>query len=194
MVPGARVFFVVFSIALAALLAPRPAAALRCDDRVVTTGDHAFEVRARCGEPYWVEDFSRMLVAGEDSALERRVEQRLEAWYYNFGPNQLMRRLVFQDNRLVREETLSYGYRALGRDCDFGALMRGTSTGEVVARCGLPQDRDSRYAELVVRDRAGLAQRRLVRLDEWLYPAGQRDPYLLRFNDGVLETIERIDR
>ena len=37
-----------------------------------------------------------------------------EAWYYNFGPRQLLRRLVFRDGFLVREETLGYGVDEIG--------------------------------------------------------------------------------
>ena len=171
-----------------------PAHALRCNDRIVTTNDHAFEVRQKCGAPYWVEPFDEILVLGENSPLEQRVQRKVEAWYYNFGPNALMRRLLFRDNRLVKEETIGYGYTELGTECELGALVPGLSTGEVVARCGQPVDRDVRYQERILRNHVGMAQRRILRMDEWLYPAGSRDPYLLRFYDGKLDAVERIDR
>ena len=170
------------------------AQALRCNGRVITTNDHAFEVREKCGVPYWVEPFDEILVFGENGPIEQRVQRRVEAWYYNFGPNALMRRLLFRENRLVKEETIGYGYTRLGTECDLQALVPGLTTGEIVARCGQPSDRDVRYQEQIIRNGIGQAQRRLMRMDEWLYPAGSRDPYLLRFYDGRLDVVERIDR
>ena len=84
---------------LAALLAAAPAQGLRCDGRLVGTGDHAVQVERRCGEPYWIERYSECLVVGENQALERRIERQLDAWYYHFGPDRLLHRLLFIDGR-----------------------------------------------------------------------------------------------
>jgi len=168
------------------------ALALRCKGRIVSTNDHRFEVEERCGEPYWVERYSEYQVIGEFAPLQRTIEHRIEAWYYNFGPNTLMRRLVFLDNRLRREDTLGYGHVTLGKDCDLDALVPGLSTGEVVARCGTPAADDTRYVEQVVRDGAGNARERIIRQDEWMYRQGSRAPRLMTFQDGRLETIERL--
>ena len=176
------------------LFAAADAAALRCNGRVVSEGDHRFEVEERCGEPYWVESYSEYIVVGEFAPVQQTVERRIEAMYYNFGPNQLMRRLVFVNNRLQREQTLGYGYRTLGQDCDLDALVPGLSTGEVVARCGLPAADDQRYLERVIRDRAGNARERVIRQDEWMYRKSQRAPRLLTFVDGQLETVERLKK
>lgn len=180
------------ALALVLALGFGDAEALRCNGRVVSEGDHRFEVEERCGEPYWVERYSEYIVVGEFAPVQQTVERRIEAMYYNFGPNQLMRRLVFVDNRLQREQTLGYGYRALGRDCDLDALVPGLSTGEVVARCGLPAADDQRYFERVIRDGAGNARERVIRQDEWMYRKPQRAPRLLTFVDGHLETVERL--
>src|SRR5690606_4665015 len=112
--------------------------ALRCGNRVVTTGDHTFQVRERCGEPYWTNATSELLVSGLDGPLERRVERHVEEWFYNFGPNRLVHRLVFADDRLVRIETAGYGVRRVGNDCSDTALRAGVTSGEVVLRCGEP--------------------------------------------------------
>lgn len=168
------------------------AAALRCNGRIVSTGDHRFEVEERCGEPFWVESYSEYVILGEFAPVRRTIEHKVEAWYYNFGPNQLLRRLVFTNNRLLREDTLGYGYTRLGHDCDLDALVPGVSTGEVVARCGAPAADDTRYLEQRVRDGAGNARDRIVRRDEWMYRPGSRAPRLLTFHDGRLESIERL--
>ena len=41
---------------------------------------------------------------------ETYVEIPVEIWIYNLGPRRLMRRLRFEDGRLVDIETLDYGY------------------------------------------------------------------------------------
>lgn len=187
-------FFVRSLILLALASAATPAHALRCAGRLVDQGDHAVQVARRCGEPYWVEAYTEWLVLGEDSALEQQIERPVEAWYYNFGPERLMRRLIFRDDRLVREDTLGYGFRGDGA-CKLDTLMRGMSTGEVIARCGEPETNTLRYRQVVARDGVGNARRRLVRHEEWTYDPGRgRDLRLLIFDDGTLDAIERLDR
>jgi hypothetical protein len=182
-------------IALAALLLfAAPAHALRCKGRVIDDGDHAFQVRERCGEPYWVETWSDFVIAGEDGPVEQRVEVRTEAWYYNFGSDKLLRRLVFRDDRLVREDSLGYGYARLGTHCELDTLPANATTGEVVARCGMPTDNTRRYGDVTERDAWGNAVRRAVRIEEWIYARDSRRPHLLRFVDGSLRGVERLDR
>jgi hypothetical protein len=182
--------------ALALLWVSGDALALRCDGRVVDRGDHAIQVRERCGEPYWVDGYSEFLIAGEDGPLEQRIERTVEAWYYNFGPSKLLRKLVFVDDRLVREETLGYGYATIGTDCRLDTLPAGTPSGVIVARCGSPASRRERYGDVTRRDDAsGIARRRVVRQEDWVYDVGRsRDLRLLRILDGRLQGIERLDR
>lgn len=185
-----------FLLALVALAHAAPAHALRCGSRVIATGEHELVVRERCGEPYWIEDRSEVLVAGEFGPIEQRVERRIEAWYFNFGPNRLLHRLVFRDGRLVEETTLGYGFSRLGVKCDLDMLTNGATTGEVVARCGAPRSHDTRHAQVIVRDDFGNARQRLVRREEWVYdPEGgnTRNARLLLFVDGTLQGVERLD-
>lgn len=183
---------------LAALLllgAAADAQALRCDGRVVAVGDHAIQVRERCGEPFWIDAYTEVLVEGEYGPLERRVERPVEAWYYNFGPNRLLRRLLLVDDRLQREDSLGYGVAAIGADCRIDALPAGTSAGVLVARCGVPASRRDRWREVIHRDGAGTARRRFVRDEDWIYDLGaNRDRRLLRLVDGVLQAVERLER
>ena len=176
------------------LLGMGPAHALRCSGRIVELGDHAYELQKRCGSPYWVERYSEWLVLGERGPLERQIEHVVEAWYYNFGPNKLLRRMVLRENRVVREDTLGYGFATLGRNCKLDALVPGMSNGEIVARCGTPAAQDTRYANEIVRDRAGASRQRAIRREEWVYESAGRDPYLLLLIDGTLSRIQRLDK
>ena len=181
--------------ALLLLAAGAPAQALRCDGRVVDVGDHAIQVRERCGEPFWIDAYTEVLVRGEYGPLEQRVERPVEAWYYNFGPNRLLRRLLLVDDRLVREDSLGYGVATIGTDCRIDALPAGTPAGVVVARCGEPISRRERWREIVRRDEAGNARRRYLRDEDWVYDVGaNRDRRLLRLVDGVVQGVERLER
>jgi hypothetical protein len=182
-------------VMLLALVWTADAYALRCGNRLVDVGDHSFQVLERCGDPYWTNAFSELLVAGENSLFERRAERVYEEWFYNFGPRKLVQRLVFADDRLIRIESGSYGVRRIGEDCSDAALMRGSSAGEVVLRCGEPLSRRSRYEDTVIRDGHGNARVRPVRREEWTYDFGRsRSVRLAIFHDGRLQRVERISR
>jgi hypothetical protein len=172
-----------------------PALALRCDGRVVDLGDHAIQITERCGAPFWVDGYTEVLVRGEFGPLEQRFERPVEAWYYNFGPNRLLRRLLLVDDRLVREDSLGYGVATIGADCRIDALPAGTPAGIIVARCGEPASRRERWREIVRRDAAGNARRRFIRDEDWVYDLdANRDLRLLRLVDGVVQSVERLDR
>lgn len=171
------------------------AEALRCGNRIVSTGDWDFQVRERCGEPAWTDTYSELLVSGIDGPIERRVERVHDEWFYNFGPRSLVRRLVFVDGRLARIETGGYGVREIGTDCSDTALRRGSRLGEIYLRCGAPESRNRRYEDVVQRDGLGRAQVRPIRREEWLYALpGSRFMRLLVFHDGRLDRVERISR
>ena len=101
-----------------ALAASGPAAAaMRCGAHLITEGDTAVEMRRRCGAPVDVEvrtilrppviwRYGRPLhVPGGE------IEVRVEYWTYNFGSNQLRRRVRVEDGRVKDIETLGHGYQ-----------------------------------------------------------------------------------
>jgi len=105
-------------IVVLGLLAASPAfASMRCGSKIIDEGVTRSEVAAKCGEPSEVVNlrsvFRRPVVwtngrpyfVGEDF-----IEVPIEAWIYNFGPNKLMRRVVFEAGVVVDIETLGYGY------------------------------------------------------------------------------------
>lgn len=169
--------------------------ALRCGSRVVATGDYDFQVRDRCGEPYWIASYGELLVAGAGGPIEHRRERVFDDWYYNFGPNQLVHRLRFRDGRLIRIDTLGYGSHGIGEDCDDIDLARGRTPGEVVLRCGEPESRTARYRDILIRDAFGNERLRPVRYEEWIYRfPGSRFVRMAIFIDGRLDRVEHIPR
>jgi len=180
-------------LALLCLLLPflaAPAHALRCGTRVVTDGDRDFAVRERCGEPFYVDQFSSVSVSGADGPLETQVEDVYDVWYYNFGPRRLMVRLLFLNGRLQREETLGYGVKTIGDSCNLDTLPAGTSAGEIIAYCGEPAARRNQRRANVRRDNFGNERYTPVRVEEWTYDFG--DSRLLRvltLHNGRLQDI-----
>lgn len=88
-------------LSLAAALCGAPLAmadSMRCGNKLVSRGDRAFEVAAKCGEPAY-----RDLVGYTLGSYDRR-EFKMEEWVY--GPdNGMLKILTFEGNRLVRIES-----------------------------------------------------------------------------------------
>ena len=84
---------------ISSIIAPAAFAdTLRCGSKLVSLGDRAFEVAAKCGEPA-----NRDLVGYTLGSYDRR-EFKMEEWVY--GPNGgMLKILTFEGNRLVRIET-----------------------------------------------------------------------------------------
>ncbi|MGA9341974.1 MAG: DUF2845 domain-containing protein [Rhodanobacteraceae bacterium] len=178
------------------LLCASPAAlALRCGSNVVSRGLQGFQVRARCGDPFWSDSYYAVDVLGANGPIERQIEVQYDVWYYNFGPRNLMRRLVFRDGVLEREETLGYGVNAIGEDCDSNRDYRNLTAGELVARCGEPASRRSHEDTLVQRPNRGIARYRDQRREDWIYDFGARDYVrVMHLVDGRVVGIDRLRR
>ncbi|HEX3396749.1 MAG TPA: DUF2845 domain-containing protein, partial [Steroidobacteraceae bacterium] len=73
---------------------------LRCSDKIIDKGRSRAEVAALCGKPVQVDNTTPY----EGAAVA------IEIWIYNFGPNQLMARIRFEDGIVANIETLGYGY------------------------------------------------------------------------------------
>src|SRR5690242_13467274 len=92
--------------------------ALWCQQRLVSIGDSPFRVRTLCGEPASVatrvEQRSVDTVRRIDGAQVVVVESHtvtvaVEEWVYDFGPERLTRRLVFENGVLRSVQTGRYG-------------------------------------------------------------------------------------
>ena len=177
------------------LLATSDAFAMRCGNRLVDDGAQDFQVRDRCGEPYWTDAYSNVEIIGAHGPLERQREVRFDVWYYNFGPQQLLRRLTFRDGVLIAQDTLGYGVDEIGHDCDPNRALDGISAGELVARCGEPASRRNRSEAIVHRPRPGIELWRDQRREEWIYDSGGlRSVRLVQLEDGRVIGVDRVRR
>jgi hypothetical protein len=171
-----------------------PAAhALRCGTRLVTSGDLEFQVRERCGNPYWIETHYQTIVAG-DERVEVAEPIEYSAWYFNFGSHRLLVRLLFRDGRLVREETLNRGVDELGASCSPARLSEGTSSGELVAYCGEPASRRAQPVLVSRRIGADLYRQTEAYREDWIYDFGGEFVYSLRLARGLVESVEQLPR
>jgi hypothetical protein len=92
---------------------------MRCPSgRLVRVGDRLLELAQTCGAPDHTDrrtalrEIARGLRAGTRTDEERLVvEVRIEEWLYDLGPGRLLRRLVFENGRLARIDTLGRGRR-----------------------------------------------------------------------------------
>ncbi|WP_158658085.1 DUF2845 domain-containing protein [Agarilytica rhodophyticola] len=114
-----------FCLLIICLSATTSAFALRCGSKVIKEGDGLSRVANYCGEPENIRTRSIFRSGGisgsEQVAPNRRrarvgiydevsVEIEVEEWEYNFGPNKLSRRIVFEDGVVVRIKSIGYGY------------------------------------------------------------------------------------
>jgi hypothetical protein len=112
------------ALALCLLLVDN-ASAFRCGARLANAGDTKWEIAHKCGPPTWVDrweevarvenGWGRPYPGGDPRATWRGpyhtfVYMAVEEWTYNLGPNQFMRILRFENNRLVDIQTGGYGF------------------------------------------------------------------------------------
>lgn len=108
-----------YPIALAVMLFAAPAIAtdmetMICRNGIVSKGDLQAEVIVKCGEPAQkTEREEKRFDKIKDTHGKERTSVSIVTvndWTFNFGPNEFMQRLLFENGRLVRIESLGYGY------------------------------------------------------------------------------------
>lgn len=178
---------------LVLLLASPHAFAMRCGNRLVTEGDQDFQVRDRCGDPFWTDRYTNVEIIGAHGPIEEQREVQFDIWYYNFGPRQLLRQLIFRDGRLLREDTLGYGVDEIGDDCR--RVLGNLSAGELVARCGEPASRRSQTDTLVRRPARGIELWHDQRREDWIYDSDDSEfVRIVRLVDGRVTGVDRVRR
>jgi hypothetical protein len=181
-------------ILLLALFAPA-AHAMRCGSNLVTEGAQDFQVRQRCGDPFWTDRYTSVEVFGAYGPVEQQREVQFDVWYYNFGPRDLLRKLLFRDGVLVREETLGYGVDEIGANCNAKLPITGLSAGELYARCGEPASRRVQSDTIVRRPAPGVERWRDQRREEWVYDFGDRSfVRIVRLVNGRVDSVESVNR
>ncbi|MDR2011532.1 MAG: DUF2845 domain-containing protein [Rhodanobacter sp.] len=156
------------------IFATPDAFAMRCGSRIIGEGAQDFQVRDRCGHPFWTDSYTGIEIIGTHGPVEQQRSVQYDIWYYNFGPSQLMRRLVFADGVLLREETLGYGVDVIGNECNPNRIFDGFTAGELFARCGAPVSRRQMTDALVRRPLRGVELWRDQRREDWVYDFGDR--------------------
>lgn len=89
--------------------------------RLVSTGDHMYEVRKKCGDPSAVAQRTEKRkikvkvrrwispTEHEDISEEREIEVLVDEWTYDFGSDRFIRHVAFEDARVVGVTTSGYG-------------------------------------------------------------------------------------
>ena len=85
--------------------------ATRCEGGIVSVGDTKYEVLSKCGEPSFTDErqVERIEKTGANELIRWTVH--IEEWTYDFGPRRFIRRIIFEDGRVVRVENGDYGRR-----------------------------------------------------------------------------------
>lgn len=165
-----------------------PTFAMRCDGHLIDAGDWPIEVREACGEPDYVARYPQAAIAGLGYI------QTLEHWYYNPGPQRLLRRLIFTNGKLRRVETLGFGFVEPRLGCAATQLHEGMSEYELYARCGAPLSERQWHLVRPLGHR-GLGGYEVTPVEEWLYDFGQsRFRRVVRLENGRVTGIATADK
>ncbi|MCC5812267.1 MAG: DUF2845 domain-containing protein [Ectothiorhodospiraceae bacterium] len=155
-------------VLLLTLLMAIPAdARLRCGNGLVQTGDRTWDVERQCGEPDLRETLN--YAVAPDGSLWSRIER----WYYNQGPNQLIRMVDIRDGRVQAIRSGGYGYNTFpGSGCRAIDLRRGMNRMELLGKCGEPTAQQTLQPPTFVHGgRFGRGEVAPAR-EEWLYEFG----------------------
>jgi hypothetical protein len=122
---------------LAVVVAPR-AIALSCDGRLIEIDNRSERVAMLCGAPDYREEWEEQWIQIPVPGLEREAAVASAEWIYDFGPERLMRVLLFYDGVLKRMETRGYGGRHRAGRCTERVAGVGDTKLEVLYKCGEP--------------------------------------------------------
>lgn len=133
-------------LAVLLLMYTTDAEAVRCGSKLIKEGDPVSRLERYCPEPFWIERWSNP-AALDNSPYAVQLTDGMEAWYINFGPRKLVRRMVFRSGMLKSEQTLTYGFNRAPEknNCSGSDLDRaGDTLVDLYRRCGAP-DHESYY-------------------------------------------------
>ena len=173
--------FVRTCLALLALLVPSVASAsgMRCKNQIVSAGASFAEVKAKCGEPIHTDATTEVRTVRQYHPrygyLEQRVTKEIERWTFVLGDNRLIRTAVFEDGRLstVRAEGRPARRASHIESCKRAIHSTGDTMGEVMLRCGLP-DQEYRWVEEIAEGTRYVEHRVQVPYERWVYNLGPR--------------------
>jgi hypothetical protein len=142
----------------------------RCGSRIVSEGDSVAALLAACGQPAYRDAWS--LSNGYDTVAAS------EQWYYNFGPNLLLRVVRLRAGRIVDIDVDGYGFSVAPHPpCDPDSIVEGLSKYRLVLACGPPLTQRV-IGYVTPYDAGGFARRGgfagTVFREEWVYNFGSR--------------------
>jgi hypothetical protein len=111
-----KIVILLAAISIIALLPTAPVTSesgdlsMRGGDRIVSVGDSAADVVAKCGEPAWKDKWEEVIREQPDDDTARKVYLTVEDWTYNFGPNQFLHIFTFRNGKVTDMRTGGYGY------------------------------------------------------------------------------------
>ena len=82
---------------------------LQCSDQIISVGDSAADVMAKCGKPAWKDKREEIIKERIDDSTVRKVSVPVEDWTYNFGPSQFSRIFTFRNGKVTDVRTGGYG-------------------------------------------------------------------------------------
>lgn len=103
----------------AVLLALAPCAAgatetgtMICKGGIVSIGDAIPQVLRKCGPPAFSSQREKAEFSDSNKPGITRTINRItvDDWTYNFGPNEFMYRVIFENGNVARIESLEWGY------------------------------------------------------------------------------------
>ncbi len=94
---------------------PAPAVetgSLSCGNGIVSIGDTAVEVLGKCGQPaYKTQREDKIVEEAKDGSRNKKIiSASIDDWLFNFGPNQFQYRVLLENGRVSRIESLDYGF------------------------------------------------------------------------------------
>jgi len=83
-----------------------------CKGGIVSIGDAAGEVMAKCGEPATKSNREDKRVSHSSKPGYGKVvtSVSIDDWLFNFGPNEFQYQLILENGRVTRIDSLDYGY------------------------------------------------------------------------------------
>jgi len=83
---------------------------LLCDGRIVSVGNIAGDVIRKCGQPTYASQREDKIVEHDYWGDSVVITVLIDDWIFNFGPDRFQYRLLLVNGRVVKIESLDYGY------------------------------------------------------------------------------------
>ncbi|QLG89191.1 DUF2845 domain-containing protein [Chitinibacter bivalviorum] len=112
-IPQAVISFVLLAMLALTSASSQADTNMRCGNKIIGINSSQSTVRARCGEPAEMNQYSEPVKYRNHRGLwvadPNQPTKTVTEWVYNFGPDKLMMRVKFVNGSLVDVQTLGYG-------------------------------------------------------------------------------------